>query len=323
MAGTTALRGAYERTELFRNQVAVAKLAGSELCGSGRLMLVHDAASGVAAEQVKRNLGGADTFKTIQKALNATRSGLNDYIFLMPKDSGASWSHAVDLTLDAKDFIHLIGLTLANEKPHIFFSTANKLLIGGTGACVGLELANIKLTNDATDSPALELASGLRCFIHDCIIAAKTTATMDVEDATREALYKRCQFGDNVAHNVVKQYVDSVNQSRTIWEDCLFLNAAAAGTDVFIEVHAASIVNIARRCMFWNNSGGTTDMAQAFTNAIMLAEYCTFWGVTELDDAASKTWFAPTGVGRLAAAGDVYNPGIAVDANGIIEATDN
>lgn len=323
MAGTTALRGAYERTELFRNQVAVAKLAGSELCGSGRIMLIHDADSGKAAEQVKRNLGGADTFKTIQKALDAARSGLNDYIFLMPKDSGASWSHAVNLTMDTKDFVHLIGLTLANEKPHIYFSTANKLYIGATGTCAGFELGNIKLTNGATDSPALELKAGLRCFIHDCIIAAATTATSDVTDASIEAFYKRCQFGDVVAHNAVKQWLDGTTQQRARWEDCLFLNAAANATDVFIEVKTGAGPNLARRCVFWNNAGGTTDMTQAFTNGIIMAEYCTFWGVTQLDDAASKTWFTPAGSGRLAAGGDVFNPGIALDANSVIVATDN
>jgi len=299
------------RVDTMRKQVSLGQMLGANLITVGEVLLVAE--SGAArADEISQVFGPSHVFNDLQKAADVMVSGAGDYMLVMPKDDSAVWALVADLD-STVFFAHFVGLTRAYQRPRISFTGAFDFDLSGNGVEVGF----LDIVGNTADQEVLNSA-GAGCWFHDCMFsAADGTAGADVYSGGSQDTFDRCQFGDDYDHAVNANYIDIAGSIRTFFNDCLFLNDAAATTDFFCENHTAQ-TSIFRRCTFINQGSAAMDSAMNSTGSSpAFAHYCTVLGAAEWEDTASRSFVSPVGMGKTIAAGEVFNPGLALDGAGL------
>lgn len=315
--GMSARRIAQAETTLL------GKIAGVGMLSTGRVFWVLP--EGTYPYEGSQDIPAGHLFTTIQAAIAACRNGANDYVMVGPAASG--YTLTADLAIDAKNFVHLVGLSVGRMRPRIIFATDVNVLIGATTtAQAGTEIANLDITTSGTtNKQCLENGASSKnpagTWIHDCWLAcrATTAAFAEISDFGADLLVQRCVLGARTTgtHAGNANYLGLTGVKRPIFEDCLFLHAAAAAGDRFATLPATPDYAFFRRCMFVNEKAGTTDMTVGIvgtTARTAFMDNCSFFGVTGAG-GATNTYFAPTGMGLNVALSDVFNPALAVQGN--------
>lgn len=246
---------------------------------------------------------------TIKDAYSAVgRSNGNNNVIVLSPDSH---TQSIALTFD-KNMTHLVGdypAALMNQRSRIGHDANFDALLTLSG--YGNLLQSLYLMHgrgSATNLHALEI-TGASNTVKNCHIGGPMHATeagtagysaLELTGAL-ECYFKDSVFGiDTIARSAANSILRlGAGASRNIFEDCLFLSMASAGTPYFIEVLASVTFGwtLFKNCQFINFSSnwaspltvGILNSSPSYSHRLAFDSKCSFYGVTDVIDLAGET----------------------------------
>lgn len=288
------------------------------------------------------NLGANAVKTTLQAAIDASVNDRNDYIMVIPTDSGTvrNLGTAVDIN---KSRVHVLGLghtpaPMAYNgltfRGYVAASGIDTELVHVTGA--GVKLGGLKFLGTSGTAAGGTITSHLRLgtastgtphdfYAHDLHVESTQAAadngtadivliTGDVAGGIQGVTFDRCWLGNwSWAPEAVVKTAGTAGPTRMQFRDCTFVIDAQATTDDFIVLGTGvTEYTMFKNCDFINVEAGTAP-ASALTGALLvdnpvLLRYCTYTNVTQAG-TDTEAYKAPVASGT---ATSVRDYGIAV-----------
>ncbi len=299
------------------------EIKNSGLLTTGSVLVVKDP-SDVDYLVVKDAVGRDNFFDDPQAALDKTRSDMNDYVLVAPKDANGIWDLGTALDI-VNDRVHLISLGHTNAL-HGYSNTIRGFgsaaldseVVNVTGN--GVEVAGFRFlgthgtTADGTIDNVLNV-TGSQFNIHHSVVESNVAAGASdgtlVNVGANGFAANHSWFGNTSGNQAAISVTGAT--TRHLFENCTFvMDAEAVGDEFFLSAAGAGQYSIVRDSAFINLELGTL-VASAITGSVAVDNPWLFMNnsYVNITDAGSDptVFVSPSASGTIPKA---YNPGHAI-----------